>query len=57
MFHQVVESKTACHGKQDGKYRYNGEQCAICQCGSFISHPVFGKPVDTKIDGLYNIVE
>ena len=57
MFHQVVEPETTRYGKQDGKYRYNGKQCAISKCRSFIGHPVFGKPIDTKIDGLYNIVE
>lgn len=55
-FHQIVESETACDGKQYSENRYNGKQGAVSQCRGFVYYPVFGEAVDTKVDGLDDIV-
>ena len=56
MFHYCGNTKSTGNGKYNGKYRHNGEQCAICQCRSFIDNTVFGETVDAEINGFDDIV-
>ena len=55
--HHVGESQSACHGKEDGKNRHDGEQGVVGQRRCLVDDAVVIEPLDGEEYDLEDVVE